>query len=753
MPGHLPGLLAQLHGELLVAPPDLELGVGLVDEQAVLDHVARAPGRRRRAARRRPGGRPAAPGTRPPRRPPGAPTWLQATLVPTLPASAGGRTRPGSLGGAGRARPAGLAPGLLRRSGEGDQGPGVDGPGLRAARVLLPRDRPQPARGRPVPGPGRGLRRRRRRGARPAPRSCSRPTARPPRSSRRPAAAARVVVDAVCPLVTKVHHELKVRAGKGYTVLYVGHEGHEEAVGTMAVAPESVRLVRIEADVDEAAAAVAAGHPGGLAGPDHPQPRRVVRHHGPRPGALPRSVDAQPLGPVLRHHQPPGGAEGHRRPRRRRRRHRLGELLEHPGPREGGPRRRDVRGSCASTRRPSSPTICRARSGVTAGASAPDELVDAVVARLAPPTGVEEVHVTDEDEYFPPPPELRDLLRGLAAALAAGAGGAGPARCRPPGRTGPDVPRALAATATSRPPTSWPAWRDDRPPRTATRRRIDAPTPRAAAGDQPGAGSWPPRCWARRSTAIDSTVVGIALPAIGHNFALPVSSLQWVVTRLPAGAGRPAAGGGRRSATASAAGGSSSSAWCGSRWRRWSARWPPTPASSSRACPAGRRWGAAHAGVAGHPAGLVRPRRPGPRHRGLVGPRRRGHRHRPLPRAGSSSAPCRGASSSSSTCPLAVVVVADGRAATSPRRATRLRHRPRRRARGASSSPSAWSACAGGLIEAPGHGWTSAPVLGAAGRAAAALLVAFVVAEAARALPHAAPGHLPLPAVHAPPTP
>ena len=62
-----------------------------------------------------------------------------------------------------------------------------------------------------------------------------------------------VVVDAVCPLVTKVHHELKVRARKGYTVLYVGHEGHEEAVGTMAVAPDSVRLVQSEAEVDEAA--------------------------------------------------------------------------------------------------------------------------------------------------------------------------------------------------------------------------------------------------------------------------------------------------------------------------------------------------------------------------------------------------------------------------------------------------------------------------------------------------------------------
>ena len=58
-----------------------------------------------------------------------------------------------------------------------------------------------------------------------------------------------VVVDAVCPLVTKVHHEVKVRAGKGYTVVYVGHEGHDEAVGTMAVAPDAVRLVQAEADV------------------------------------------------------------------------------------------------------------------------------------------------------------------------------------------------------------------------------------------------------------------------------------------------------------------------------------------------------------------------------------------------------------------------------------------------------------------------------------------------------------------------
>ena len=85
---------------------------------------------------------------------------------------------------------------------------------------------------------GRGVRRRHRRGARRRARSCCRPTARRPRWWPRPAASGSYVVDSVCPLVTKVHHEVKVRAGKGYRIVYVGHEGHEEAVGTMAVAPE-----------------------------------------------------------------------------------------------------------------------------------------------------------------------------------------------------------------------------------------------------------------------------------------------------------------------------------------------------------------------------------------------------------------------------------------------------------------------------------------------------------------------------------
>jgi 4-hydroxy-3-methylbut-2-enyl diphosphate reductase len=55
--------------------------------------------------------------------------------------------------------------------------------------------------------------------------------------------------------------------------------------------------------------------------------------------------------------------------------------------------------------------------GVTAGASAPEDLVQAVIARLAPTDGVETVHVTDEDEYFPRPRDLRDLAAELGREL------------------------------------------------------------------------------------------------------------------------------------------------------------------------------------------------------------------------------------------------------------------------------------------------------------------------------------------------
>ncbi len=67
--------------------------------------------------------------------------------------------------------------------------------------------------------------------------------------------------------------------------------------------------------------------------------------------------------------------------------------------------------------------------GVTAGASAPEDLVQAVIEKLAPRDGVEPVFVTDEVEYFPPPRELRELLPVLDT-LAALLVGADPAASR-----------------------------------------------------------------------------------------------------------------------------------------------------------------------------------------------------------------------------------------------------------------------------------------------------------------------------------
>jgi 4-hydroxy-3-methylbut-2-en-1-yl diphosphate reductase len=57
-------------------------------------------------------------------------------------------------------------------------------------------------------------------------------------------------IDATCPLVTKVHVEAKKFAAEGYTIVLIGHAGHEEVEGTMGEAPDSIVLVETEADVD-----------------------------------------------------------------------------------------------------------------------------------------------------------------------------------------------------------------------------------------------------------------------------------------------------------------------------------------------------------------------------------------------------------------------------------------------------------------------------------------------------------------------
>jgi len=57
-------------------------------------------------------------------------------------------------------------------------------------------------------------------------------------------------IDATCPLVTKVHLEAIRFAKDGYTIVLIGHEGHDEVVGTMGEAPEAILLVDSEEEVD-----------------------------------------------------------------------------------------------------------------------------------------------------------------------------------------------------------------------------------------------------------------------------------------------------------------------------------------------------------------------------------------------------------------------------------------------------------------------------------------------------------------------
>ena len=224
-----------------------------------------------------------------------------------------------------------------------------------------------------------------------------------------------VVVDAVCPLVTKVHHEVKVRTRKGFTVLYVGHAGHEEAIGTMAVAPDAVRLIETEEDLDHLAdledAPVALLAQTTLSHDEWRGLMEEAKRRFPdlwlpsrsdlcfattnRQAALKAIAGEADAIVVI------GSANSSNT-----------VALEKVARASGCER-------VVRVNRPTElPDDLSGTVGVTAGASAPEAIVEAVVARLAPAGGSTIVSVTTEDEYFPPPPELRELLRALASALA-----------------------------------------------------------------------------------------------------------------------------------------------------------------------------------------------------------------------------------------------------------------------------------------------------------------------------------------------
>jgi len=71
-----------------------------------------------------------------------------------------------------------------------------------------------------------------------------------PEVRRRAAARHLRTIDATCPLVTKVHNEAIRYAREGCTIVLVGHAGHDEVLGTMGEAPQSIALVQTVADVD-----------------------------------------------------------------------------------------------------------------------------------------------------------------------------------------------------------------------------------------------------------------------------------------------------------------------------------------------------------------------------------------------------------------------------------------------------------------------------------------------------------------------
>lgn len=72
----------------------------------------------------------------------------------------------------------------------------------------------------------------------------------PPEAFANAAARDQVLIDATCPLVTKVHHEARRYATAGKDIVLIGHEGHQEVIGTMGQAPRSISLIETPDDVE-----------------------------------------------------------------------------------------------------------------------------------------------------------------------------------------------------------------------------------------------------------------------------------------------------------------------------------------------------------------------------------------------------------------------------------------------------------------------------------------------------------------------
>ena len=233
------------------------------------------------------------------------------------------------------------------------------------------------------------------------------------------AARAGVVIDAVCPLVTKVHHEVKLMAKRGMDIIYVGHRGHDEAIGTLAEAPQRMTLVQPE---------------DGLDGFQPVDPAKVALVAQTTLSTLEwRQVleDAQRVYPdlVTSRKSDLCYATTNRQEAISALAEQCDTILVVGSENSSNTQAlvRVARDRGVTAYRIDSAADIRAEwlaeaqvVGLTAGASAPDHLVTEVIDRLDPTLGFELLSVTTEAEYFPLPPQLRSFVTTLQTLVEAG---------------------------------------------------------------------------------------------------------------------------------------------------------------------------------------------------------------------------------------------------------------------------------------------------------------------------------------------
>ncbi len=230
---------------------------------------------------------------------------------------------------------------------------------------------------------------------------------------------AAVVIDAVCPLVTKVHHEVKMMSRKGYDIIYIGHEGHDEAVGTVAEAPEAITLVEPESGLGEFApsddekVALVAQTTLGLY-----EWREVMDDAVQRFPNLKTARKSDLCYATTNRQEVVNQLSDHC------------DLILVVGSHNSSNTKALVRvaqeNGVMAQRIDSAEDIQPewlmevSTVGLTAGASAPDHLVQGVIDRLEPTRGFEMWSATDEEEYFPLPPQLRAFVSTLQTLVEAG---------------------------------------------------------------------------------------------------------------------------------------------------------------------------------------------------------------------------------------------------------------------------------------------------------------------------------------------